>query len=48
MSDNKHKLWVTIGAALDSGFNAVVSKSTSKIKQIGDVIQNIEKQSVLS
>lgn len=48
MSDNKHKLWVTIGAALDSGFNAAVSKSTSKIKQIGGVIQNIEKQSVLS
>ena len=48
MSENKHKLWVTIGAALDSGFNAAVSKSTSKIKQIGGVIQNIEKQSVLS
>jgi TP901 family phage tail tape measure protein len=48
MSENKHKLWVTIGAALNSGFNAAVSKSTSKIKQIGGVIQNIEKQSVLS
>lgn len=48
MSENKHQLFVTIGATLSSGFSSVVSSSTSKLKEVGNVIKDMEKQSVLS
>lgn len=48
MAENKHQLLVTIGAALSRGFNFVISGSSSKIKSIGSVIKDLEKQSVLS
>lgn len=48
MAENKHQLLVTIGAALSSGFNSVISGSSSKIKSFGSVIKELEKQSVLS
>lgn len=48
MAENKHQLLVTIGAALSSGFNSVISGSSSKIKSVGSVIKDLEKQSVLS
>lgn len=38
---------VTIGAALSSGFNPVISDSNSKIKFIGSAIKDLEKQSIL-
>lgn len=48
MAENKHQLLVTIGAALSSGFNSVISGRSSKIKSVGSVIKDLEKQSVLS
>ena len=48
MSENKHQLLVTIGATLSSGFSSVVSGSTSKLKEVGNVIKDMERQSVLS
>ncbi len=48
MAENKHQLLVTIGATLSSGFNSVISGSSSKIKSIGSVIKDLEKQSALS
>ena len=48
MSANNHQLIVTIGAALSSGFNSVVSGSSSKLKQVGSVIKDLEKQSLIS
>lgn len=48
MAENKHQLLVTIGAALSSGFNSVISGSSSKIKGVGSVIKDLEKQSVVS
>ncbi|MBR1734605.1 MAG: phage tail tape measure protein [Alphaproteobacteria bacterium] len=42
------QLLVTIGAALSSGFNSVISGSTSKIKQIGGAIKDLEKNSLVS
>ena len=48
MSENKHQLLVTIGATLSSGFNSVVSSSTSKLKEVGNVIKDMERQSALS
>ena len=48
MSENKHQLLVTIGATLSGGFSSVVSKSTSKLKEVGNVIKDMERQSVLS
>ena len=48
MSENKHQLLVTIGATLSSGFSSVVSSSTSKLKEVGNVIKDMERQSVLS
>ena len=48
MSGNNHQLLVTIGATLSSGFNSVVSGSTSKLKQVGSVIKDLEKQSLVS
>ena len=47
MADNKHQLLVTIGAALSSGFNSVISGSNSKIKSIGSAIKDLEKQSIV-
>ena len=48
MSANNHQLIVTIGAVLSSGFNSVVSGSSSKLKQVGSVIKDLEKQSIVS
>lgn len=48
MLENKHQLIVTIGAALSNSFNSIISGSSSKIKQLGGVIKDLEKQSVLS
>lgn len=48
MSENKHQLLVTIGATLSSGFSSVVSSSTSKLKEVGNVIKDMERQSALS
>ena len=48
MSANNHQLIVTIGAVLSSGFNSIVSGSSSKLKQIGSVIKDLEKQSLVS
>lgn len=48
MAENKHQLLVTIGAALSSGFNSVISGSSSKIKGVGSAIKDLEKQSVVS
>lgn len=47
MAENKHQLLITIGAALSGGFNSVVSGSTSKLKEVGNVIKNMERQSIL-
>ena len=48
MAENNHQLIVTIGAALSGSFNSIVSGSSSKIKQLGGAIKDLEKQSVLS
>lgn len=48
MASNNHKLTVIIGAALSSGFNSVISGSSSKLKRIGGVIKDLEKQSSVS
>ena len=48
MSENKHQLLVTIGATLSGGFSSVVSSSTSKLKEVGNVIKDMERQSTLS
>lgn len=48
MSENKHQLLVTIGATLSNGFSAVISGSTSKLKEVGNVIKDMERQSLLS
>ena len=48
MAENRHQLLITIGAALSGGFNSVISGSTSKLKEVGSVIKNMERQSVLS
>lgn len=48
MSENKHQVIVTIGAALSSGFSSVVSGSTSKLREVGNVIKDMEQQSVIS
>lgn len=48
MAENNHQLIVTIGAALSGSFNSIVAGSSSKIKQLGGVIKDLEKQSVLS
>ena len=48
MSENKHQLLITIGAALSGSFGSVVSNSTSKIKQVGGAIKDLERQSILS
>ena len=48
MVENKHQLFVIIGAALSSGFNSAITGSTSKIKGLGAAIQDMEKKSVLS
>ena len=48
MAENKHQLLITIGAALSGGFNSVISGSTSKLKEVGNVIKNMERQSILS
>lgn len=45
---NKQQLTVTIGAALSAGFNSIISGSSSKIKGIGSVIKDLEKQSVVT
>ena len=47
MAENKHQLLITIGAALSGGFNAAISGSTSKLKAVGSVIKDMEKQSLL-
>lgn len=47
-SNVSHQLSIVIGAALGSGFNSTVSGSTSKIRQIGSAIKDMEKQSSLS
>jgi len=44
--NNAPTLKVVIGAALSSGFDSVLSSSTTKIKQIGAAIQGMEKQSI--
>ncbi len=46
-SDNK-QLTITIGATLSAAFNSVISGSTSKLQQVGNVIKGLEKQSTLS
>lgn len=46
MAESKHQLFVTIGAALSSGFSSAISKSTSKIKEVGSAIKNLDKNSV--
>lgn len=48
MAENRHQLLITIGAALSGGFNSVISGSTSKLKEVGSVIKNMERQSILS
>ena len=48
MAENKHQLWITIGAALDTGFNSAISRGTSSLQRVGKVIQSIEKDSTLS
>ncbi len=47
MAENKKQLLITIGAALSGGFNSVISGSTSKLKEVGNVIKNMERQSIL-
>lgn len=47
MAENRHQLLITIGAALSGGFNSVISGSTSKLKEVGNVIKNMERQSIL-
>ena len=44
MAENKKQLLITIGAALSGGFNSVISGSTSKLKEVGNVIKNMERQ----
>ena len=48
MAENKHQLFVTIGATLNSGFNSAISKGTTKLQQVGGVMKDIEKQSIIS
>lgn len=48
MASNNHKLTMIIGAALSSGFNSVISGSFSKLKPIGWVVKDLEKQSLVS
>ena len=48
MAENKHQLTITIGATLSSGFSAAISGSSSKLKEVGNIIKDMEKQSVLS
>ncbi len=47
MAENKKQLLITIGAALGSSFNTVISGSTSKLKSVGAAIKDMEKQSLL-
>lgn len=47
MSTNKQQLSITIGAALSSSFSSVFSSGTEKIKRLGNVIKDLEKQSVV-
>lgn len=48
MADNRHQLLITIGAALSGGFSSVISGSTSKIKELGSAIKDLDRQSVIS
>ena len=47
MAENKNQLLITIGAALGNNFNAVISGSTSKLKQVGAAIKDMETSSLL-
>lgn len=45
---DKHKLMITIGAALSGTFESAVSGASSKIKGVGSAIKELENQSLVS
>ena len=45
---DKTTLNVVIGASLAKGFNSIIDSGTSKFKEIGSAIKNMEKNSALT
>lgn len=48
MASDKHRLMITIGAALAGTFESAVSGASSKIKGVGSAIKELENQSLVS